>query len=80
MNLVPAINEMENVINKIKNEYEGKLNELTSGLKVLRKLNTVCERCNGTGKIKKPHTCAEDDDDYDITCPVCHGSGKAKYS
>lgn len=78
LNLVPAIEEMARQINKVKQEYKTKINELEDGLKALRNLNTVCERCNGSGSIPKPRSCAEDDDRYPVSCPSCHGSGKSK--
>lgn len=78
MNLIPAILEMEDQIVKIKQKHAEKLKEIEDGLIALRKLNTVCERCSGDKTISKPRACAEDDDKYNITCPKCHGTGKAR--
>lgn len=83
MNLVPAIQEMENAIGRLKHEYEIQIKELQNGLKALRQLNTVCEKCDGKGTILRSRACAEDDrpDPNDPTdwrkCSECHGSGKA---
>lgn len=84
LNLVPAIQAIEAQISEAKYEYEQKIAPYEASLKQLRKINEACERCNGRGKILRSRSCAEDDgpdpnDPRDWnTCPVCHGSGKAK--
>lgn len=85
VNLVPAIQSIEQQIVDIKCEYERKLKPLEESLKQLRKINETCERCNGNGKVLRSRACAEDDRpdpddprDYN-TCPECNGTGRAKY-
>lgn len=84
MNLVPAINEMQKEISNLELEYAGKLKELKDGLRALRQLNTVCEKCEGKGKYLRSRACAEDyrpdpNDPSDYkTCPECNGSGLSK--
>lgn len=84
LNLVPAIKSLEEEISKMKAEFNKKLEPYETSLRELRKINEVCERCNGKGKILRSRACAEDNRpdpndprDYNI-CPVCHGSGFAK--
>lgn len=85
INLVPAIKEIENQIKRLTNEFQTNIKPFQDSLVQLRKINTVCERCSGTGKILRSRACAEDDrpdpndpTDY-IRCPLCYGDGKAHY-
>jgi len=60
------------------------INALDVALEELRKQNTVCEKCQGDGKVLRTRMCTEDDrpdpnDPNDwITCPECRGTGEAK--
>lgn len=84
MNLVEQIHEIEEKIESEKYRHEAAIKELKSDLATLRKLNTVCEKCNGKGKYLRSRTCAEDyrpdpDDPTDyIDCLECGGAGKLK--
>lgn len=86
LNLVPAIREVEAQIRQLTAEFEKKVKPYNDSLVTLRKVNTACERCEGTGKVLRSRACAEDDrPDPDNprdwnTCPVCHGSGGATYT
>lgn len=81
LNLVPAIKAIEEEIAKIRLEYEGKLAPYYDSLTELRKINTACENCSGTGKVLRSCACAEDDapnpddpEDWE-ECPLCWGTG-----
>lgn len=83
LNLVPAIRSIECEIDKIKAEYREKLEPYEKSLAALREINMACEVCNGTGKVLRSRSCAEDDRpdpndprDYN-TCDKCHGTGLA---
>ena len=84
LNLVPAIREVEAQIHRLTVEFEEKIKPYNDSLAALKKANTACERCEGTGKVLRSRACAEDDrpdpdDPKDWnTCPVCHGTGYAK--
>lgn len=81
VNLVPAIRELQKIINEMKRDYETKVQPYRDSLNQLRKINTACELCNGTGKILRSRACAEDDrpdpkDPRDYKpCPYCAGTG-----
>lgn len=52
-------------------------------LEKLREINQACEYCNGTGRVLRNRSCAEDDrpdpndlSDY-IKCRGCNGTGLA---
>lgn len=86
LNLVPAIREVEAQIRQLTAEFEKKVKPYNDSLVALRKVNTACERCEGTGKVLRSRACAEDDrpdpdnpSDWN-TCPVCHSSGVAIYA
>jgi len=85
MNLIPAIRQMEKEISDREHTFRKEIQELKDGLKALRKINTVCEKCNGKGKYLRPRACAEDDrpnpddpTDY-LKCSKCNGTGKVKH-
>lgn len=84
LNLVPAIQAIEDQIAEINDEYAKKLRPYENSLKELRKINEACEKCNGEGKVLRQRACAEDDRpdpkdprDWNI-CPVCKGTGRAE--
>lgn len=85
LNLVPAIKIIEEIISKLDAEHEKKVRPYLNSLEQLRKLNTACEYCNGTGEVLRFRVCAEDDrpdpdNPNDLKrCPKCKGSGKANY-
>ena len=81
INLVPAIKALEEQIKEIRSEYLETVRPYEDSLRELRKLNTACERCNGTGKLLRHRSCAEDDRpdpndpaDY-VKCMRCGGTG-----
>lgn len=81
VNLVPAIKEIEKLIEGKKKEYQKEIEPYVNSLKLLRQINTACEFCNGAGKILRSRSCAEDDrpdpnnsSDYN-PCPICNGTG-----
>lgn len=82
MNLLPAIKAIRQEINDVERDYRSKIYPLEQCLNSLTKLNTVCEVCEGKGKVLRMRACAEDDapdpdDPRDwITCHTCHGTGK----
>lgn len=85
INLVPAIKALEEQIKEIRLEYLETVMPYEDSLRELRKLNTVCERCNGTGKLLRNRSCAEDDrpdpedpNDYE-PCKLCGGTGISLY-
>lgn len=82
MNLVEAIKTVEQQIAQMEQDFQQQIAPYRNGLKALRKMNTVCTKCGGSGKRLRPRACAEDDrpdpndpTDY-ITCEHCHGTGK----
>ena len=83
MNLVPAIRELEQEIRKRTSAFEKEIQPYRDSVAQLRKLNTACEVCNGTGKVLRSRACAEDDapdpdDPRDwLKCFKCNGTGKA---
>lgn len=74
LNLVPAIHEIENQIRKMESEFQVKIAPYKRSLEEIRKINTACEKCAGTGKIFKL-SCAEDDGEY-YCCEDCCGTGE----
>ena len=83
LNLVPAIIKIESQMKKIEREYRLKLEPYEKSLVELRKINTACEMCGGTGKVLHTRACAEDDRpdpndprDYNV-CERCMGTGLA---
>lgn len=81
LNLVPAIRELEREIRVQEGEFNSRMKPYRESLEQLRKLNTACETCGGTGKVLRSRACAEDDRpdpndpaDYKM-CIVCKGTG-----
>lgn len=75
MNLVPAIREIKRKIESLRSDYDAELRQYQNALDCLRKLNTVCENCDGTGQIFVQNPAG-----YNIahiTCPTCKGTGRA---
>lgn len=83
-NLIPAITAMVKQRDSYIYSMNRKISEMDEGLKILRRLNTVCEECGGGGWILRSRACAEDDrpdpnDPRDRkVCPICGGSGRAR--
>lgn len=81
LNLIPAIKELQKRKNELIKEFQRKVRPLQDSIEHLRKLNEVCERCEGKGWNLRTRVCAEDDrpdpnDPRDrIICDVCHGTG-----
>lgn len=74
LNLVPAIREIESQISEIKARHREELEPYEQSLVELRKINTACEKCGGSGEVFK-RSCAEDDGDM-YPCDACQGTGK----
>lgn len=82
-NVVSAIKEISAERQKVEAELKSKLAGYDMALAALRAVNTVCETCEGKGKVLRSRACAEDDrpdpadpNDWE-TCPTCHGTGAA---
>lgn len=81
LNLVPAIRELEREIKNQESDFLSRIKPYKDSLEQLRKLNTACETCCGTGRVLRSRTCAEDDrpnpnDPQDYReCSVCRGTG-----
>lgn len=86
VNLVPAIKELTKFITEEDSKHTKRMKPYKESLDALRSLNTVCEKCEGQGKVLRGRSCAEDDrpdpnDPFDYTtCPCCGGSGKNTYN
>lgn len=82
-NLVAALKELRKEKADLEAEYKSKLIGIDTAILAVQRINTVCEKCEGKGKVLRSRACAEDDrpdpnDPNDwITCPDCHGSGHA---
>lgn len=81
LNLVPAIRELEREIRIQESEFNSRMKPYRDSLEHLRKLNTACETCEGTGRVLRSRACAEDDrsdpndpSDYKV-CDICKGTG-----
>lgn len=81
LNLVSAIRELEREIRVQEGEFNSRIKPYRESLEQLRKLNTACETCGGTGKVLRPRVCTEDDrpDPNDSAnhgeCIACKGTG-----
>lgn len=62
-------NEMNSKINKIKREYEPKLNELKNALQTMEEVTglKICDKCRGDGWRSKIDA-AGDTERYDCNC------------
>lgn len=85
MNLVPAIKAIQAEMDKLLKEYRETVKPYEDSLTQLRKLNTACENCGGSGKVLRRRVCTEDDRpdpndprDY-VKCQLCGGTGEANY-
>lgn len=74
MNLVPAIREIEQQIREIEHKHKVEMEPYLNSVTELRKINTACEKCGGSGRVWK-RACAEDEGDY-CGCDTCHGTGE----
>lgn len=73
LNLLPAIRSIEEQIRVIESDHRKKIAPYQMSLDELRKINTACETCGGSGQIFK-RVCAEDDGSTYL-CSVCCGTG-----
>jgi hypothetical protein len=76
MNVVPAIRAIETEIGSIKAKHRMELEPYETSVRELRKINTACEKCVGTGKVFR-RSCAEDEGDFYV-CEECNGTGVKK--
>lgn len=76
VNLVPAIKAIKDQIRQIQHKHRKELEPYEESLDAMRKVNTACEQCEGTGRVFS-RSCAEDDGDYH-TCTSCWGTGVQK--
>lgn len=77
INVIPAMQTIITLIKDNQRKYESDIKELESGLKVIREMNTTCERCEGSGLVSKPRPNVYCEREY-TTCPDCKGKGKSK--
>lgn len=68
---------------ELEQRYNKKINHIQIVQEKLREINQACEYCNGTGRVLRNRSCAEDDrpdpndlSDY-IKCRGCNGTGLA---
>lgn len=71
-NYLNAIISLRNEIQKKTNEFKKEIKPLEDALKNLRKINTACEYCNGTG-IDYTYDAAGQKEQ--VNCNYCDGSG-----
>lgn len=85
LNLIEAMDEINNRRSEVSKEYEMKLKAFDEAYKVLADMNEACIVCKGKGKILRIRACAEDDrPDPDNprdwnTCSMCHGTGRVQH-
>ena len=75
INVIPAMKTILDTIKDNEKKLEKQTAELEAGLKVIREMNTTCERCNGSGVVIKPRANAYCEREY-MDCPDCHGKGE----
>lgn len=75
VNIIAGLRCIIDIIEEEQKKYDSQIEELQEGLEVIRGLNTVCETCNGRGKIRKPRLNSYCDIEM-IPCVICQGSGK----
>lgn len=82
-NLVAALKELRKEKADLETEYKSKMIGIETAILAVQRINTVCEKCEGKGKVLRSRACAEDDrpdpnDPSDwVTCPECNGTGGA---
>lgn len=59
---------LEEEIAKRQAEFEKEISPLQAAVDALKNINTVCLRCKGTGKIKKPDAAGQLET---VDCPAC---------
>lgn len=85
-NLVPAIKEIQAVIQRMTDDYQKAIKPYQDSLRELRRLNETCEDCEGRGWVLRQRACAEDDrpdpdDPRDrVRCLRCGGTGSAGHN
>ena len=77
INVIPAMQTVIDTIKDNQRKYEIQVQEIEAGLKVIREMNTTCERCKGSGQVTKPRPNVYCEREY-IDCPDCKGTGKKK--
>lgn len=75
INVIPAMQTILDTIKDNQKKYERQVKEIEAGLKVIREMNTTCERCKGTGQVQKPRPNVYCEREY-INCPDCKGRGE----
>ena len=86
MNLVKVIQQInsdikelkskkEKEINKITKQYDEKINNLKTALKINMELNTTCLECEGRGTVSFCDASGNTDRER---CNICLGSGKVQ--
>ena len=60
-NLVAALKELRKEKADLEAEYKSKLIGIDTAILAVQRINTVCEKCEGKGKILRTRACAEDD-------------------
>lgn len=75
VNIIAGLRSILEIIEEEEKKYNSKIEELEQGLKVIKGMNTTCEKCSGSGKVKRPRANSYCEIEM-MTCPVCHGSGK----
>ena len=81
LNLLPAIEKIEEQIEEMERKFEEEIAPYRKSLEELKKINTACPKCGGVGRYLRSRACAEDDrpdpnnpGDWKA-CPECHGTG-----
>ena len=77
IDVTPAMIIILGEIKENEKKYQKQIKEIDGGLKVVREMNTTCERCQGLGEVQKPRPNVYCEREY-ITCPECHGTGEKK--
>ena len=77
VNVIPAMKVIIEEIKANDKKCKEEVHELEEGLKIIRDLNTTCERCMGSGKVYKPRANSYCERELAI-CPNCNGTGKIK--
>lgn len=76
--IIIQLNNEKDMITCELNEKQRRIEEINITIKnltdIISKVEVICPKCNGEGKIFK-RSCAEDEGDYQI-CGKCHGEGR----